>query len=135
MTILDKSGILATTVRSVKLVRIPEWDGEVYVRQITGLERDEMDMAGADPDTMGATRRSMGGFRAKCAIYFLSDAEGNRLFPALSDWEQLAQLHGNAIDRIVDEGRKFNGMTAESMDGLEKNSEPESNGDIGSGLP
>lgn len=127
---LDKNGILATARKAAKLVHIDEWGDDVYVRLITGLDRDELDYANVNFETNKVTKDSMIGARARACVIFLSDENGNRMFTGSNDWKQIGELFGPALDAIVDAGMEFNGMSKGSVEALEKNSEPES-GDTG----
>ncbi len=86
-------------------VEVPEWDGTVRVRGLTGTERDrfEFSMAAAknSPDAVNIRAALVG----RCII----DADGKRAFTD----KQIAKLgakSGAALDRCFDVVRRLSGM-------------------------
>lgn len=133
--ILDREAIRNKPKSATKQIHIPEWDADVFVRRISGMERDELEVEALDKRTMEPSVNTMIGYRAKCAAVFLSDESGNRLFSEPDDWKELRDMDGSAINRIAIEGRKFNGMTVKAIEDLEKNSETGPNDDTGLDSP
>lgn len=132
MSVLGRDDILAKPKSATKIVFIPEWNADVVVRRLTNYERDALELEAVDKRTMETTVNSATGYRAKCAAYFLSDENGERLFPDDKDWLKLRDMDGAAIHRIATEGRKFNGMTVQAIEEMEKNSESDQDGGSGS---
>lgn len=91
----------AASKRAVKEVEIPEIGGSVFVREVTAGEFDRVQRLCNKMDQEGTM------FRAACVVYFLSDADGNRIY---SDAEAnaLNGMNGKVIDRIFDAGFAFN---------------------------
>ncbi len=85
-------------------VYIAEWEGSVYVRALTGGERDELE------------RMLSKGSAGRAAIVALCtiDADGNRLF-SKDDIEKLAGKNGSALEKIVSAALRFNALTDEAF--------------------
>lgn len=131
MEALTKEQILGLDEKQVRLVEIPEMGISVYVRAISGGERDQFESEIVDQRTWKPTRNSMNGFRGKAASYFLSDAEGNRLFDKPNDWQKLSQKPASFLDRVLDAGKELNHMSDTSLEEAEKNSGNGQNADSG----
>ncbi|KKK73275.1 hypothetical protein LCGC14_2895450 [marine sediment metagenome] len=131
LPLLSREQILAQT--EVRMVRenVPEWGGSVYVRIVSGAERDRFE-ASTQNQTGGG--HNLVNFRARFAAMVLCDDKGDALFTP-ADVEALGKLSsgGAALDRIFDAGRHLNRMTAEDVEELTKNSEGGRNGSSGSG--
>mgnify|MGYP001354239450 CR=1 FL=1 len=81
-------------------VVIPEWKGSVYVRALTGAERDALERM-ISKDSVS---------RARIAVLSVVNAEGERLFTD-ADVDRLAGKHGGALERIVNASLRFNRLT------------------------
>ena len=118
MAALTKDEILGVSDIQVKLIQVPQWsDGdkpaEVYIRTITGAERDKLEDL--------AFKKQFDNYRARCASCFLSDGEGSPLFTP-TDVPKLAKKNAEALDLITDAGIAFNHMRQEDVDRAEGNS-------------
>src|SRR5215472_4426467 len=114
---LTKDSILAAAHLPVEEVHVPEWadangDDLVYVRGMTGAERDLWEMSlqverGGQmvPDTANAT--------AKALVRCISDAGGNRLFDD-RDANELGAQPSAALMRCWREARRLSGIGAEA---------------------
>lgn len=124
--ILSGEQILNAKDVRTELIQVPEWGGSVYVRVLTGGERDNFE---------AQIRRSKDGvpddIRARWAALIISDQDGNRLFSD-KQVEKLKQKSASALDRILSAGQRLNGMTNEDIEELEKNSESDQSDDSGS---
>jgi len=96
-------------------VYVPEWGGQVYVRVITGHERDRFELSVND-----GQRKNMVDIRARFVALVLSNESGERLF-ADSDIPKLTLKSASALDRVFGAGQILNGMTEEAVEGLAKN--------------
>ncbi len=117
MSILTREEMIqAGAPRKSESVHIPEWGGDVFVREITAGEYDVIQLAIYDAGKRGSNRE----FRARWVSAFLCDESGARLF---SDGEiaTIANMGAKAIDRIYEAGQKFNKL--DEADELEKNAE------------
>lgn len=116
---LTKETILtADDLPRVKVV-VPEWGGlEVYVRTMTGAERDRWEI-----ETVPARQKAKDhtNIRAMIAALTLCDEHGNLLFTQ-DDVEALGRKSAAALDRVVEAASKLNRFTDKDVEELEKNS-------------
>ena len=124
---LSRDQILASDDLPKELVPVPEWGGSVYVRTMTGTERDGVEAASIGNDW----RR---GFRARLAVATVCDEQGNALFTA-ADIEALGRKSSAALDRIFEVACRLNKLGAADVNELEKNSSAIHSGDSASALP
>lgn len=121
--VLTKDDILQAKDIEKELVEVPEWGGSVYVRGMTGEERDKFEagivqMRGKDQTL------NMVNIRAKLAGMTICDEEGKRLF---SDAEisKLAGKSAIALQRIFSVARRLSGIGDEDVkelaEGLKEN--------------
>ena len=102
-------------------------DEFVYVRQMTGRERDtfEQSLIKEVKDKEGnvtAYDRSLQDFRAKLAVCTLSNEKGESLLEP-GDYEQLSMSMSAArLEKIVNEAQKINKISEEDKEALTKNS-------------
>jgi len=111
---LDRDQILQQNDLIVVPIQIPEWKSTVYVRMMTGEERDIFE------ETTKA--KSLRDFRAKFAASVLCDKEGNLLFTK-DDIPLLTKKSASSLERILIAGTKLNKISDEDVDYLVKNLE------------
>jgi hypothetical protein len=109
---LSKEAIMTTVSCKVQELEVPEWGGTVYLRQISGAERDAFEAS-----VMG---NKLNNLRGRFAVLVLSDENGKRMFLD-SEANSVGEKNGKALDRVFEAGRKFNGMTDDDVAELEKN--------------
>jgi len=102
--ILSRDAILTANDLVMEAVKVPEWGGIVFVRCMTGRERDSFEAA---IDGGKGNKTSLVDFRARFASAVVCDQEGKRLF-SVNDIEALSQKSGAALDRIFDTGKRVN---------------------------
>lgn len=96
-------------------VHVPEWGGSVWVRMLTGAERDRFEMTVTDTQRVN--------FRARLVVMCACDERGIRLFHD-GDVLALGNQPAPALVRLADVALRLNKFTSEDVDELEKNSEP-----------
>jgi hypothetical protein len=101
-------------------VEVPEWSGEVYVRTMTGSERDAYEMR------MVADRESGGvagihDIRATLAALTVCSEDGAPIF-SLADIEALGRKSCAALDRVCEVAQRLNRLTAADIEELKKSS-------------
>ena len=114
MSALTAAQILAAAADPARLKReplaVPELGGTVYLRELTGQEREEW----------GAMYN--GDVRAKhrlaAATVWLSlvDEAGNRFYTDPADITKLAALPGRVIERMADVTLRLSGMKPDSVE-------------------
>jgi len=105
---LGRDDILAAKDEQVEEVDVPQWKGSVFVRTMTGKEREEFEERMAKSSAKG---------RAYLVAFTLCDETGARLF-ADADIEALQAKNGAALDRIARRALVVNGLaSAEELEG------------------
>ncbi len=115
---LSREEILGKRHGRVEEIKVPEWGGTVFVREITASERDAFEASSLDKK--GGAK--MVNIRARLAVLTLADSEGKRLFSD-GDVAALGELPASAMDRIFEASMRVNRLTKSDVDELEKNSE------------
>ena len=126
MQALDRSALLAATAIPREAVPLPELGGVVYVRGMTGSERDAFEVS----LVQGRGRKrevNLRNLRAKLVAYCTVDAQGVRLFTD-ADVEQLGQVRADVVNRIYTVAQRLSGITEEDADELGQPSSPASGG-------
>lgn len=109
---LTAAQILAASDIKTKPVDVPEWGGTVYVKTISGTERDKFE---------NLLNKDREGFRVKFIVTAACDEAGKPLFTS----EQVAALSeksGVAINRVFDAAWEVNYFSAEKVEELGKDS-------------
>ena len=113
---LTAESILNCNDSGIKKISVPEWGGDVFIRTMSGTERDSWEMyAGHQLEKKGNVN-----IRAKLAVITLCDESGKRLF-ADQQLDKLSSKNGKALDRVYSESLKLNKLTDEEVEQLEKN--------------
>jgi hypothetical protein len=125
MNILTKEAILAAEDLPRELVNVPEWGGEVYVRTMSGTDRDSFETSliarsdaesGADTGSVaGAGSTRMDNVRARLVALALCDTDGVRLFDD-ADIVALGRKSARALDRVFAVAQRLNGIGVEQAD-------------------
>ena len=107
---LSKTAILAA--KDTKLsdpVPVPEWGGDVFVKTLTGTERDAFEDAYAE--------NKMKAFRCRFLVLTLCDDKGQRLFED-ADVAELGKKSSVVINRLFEAAWKHNAFTNEAVESL-----------------
>ncbi len=100
-------------------------DEFVFVRQMTGRERDNFEQSLLKRVESGGKvtyEQSLSDFRAKLAVCTLCDENGNALLLP-GDYSQLSQnMSAAKLEKIVNEAQKLNKISEEDKEELVKNS-------------
>lgn len=130
MSELDKNAILSADDKKVEQVDVPEWGGHVHVRTLTGTERDAFESAFFSQNGT----QNLANIRSRLAVLTVCDARGKRLF-ADTDVVAVGKKSAAALDRVFGVAQRLNGLRAEDVKELEKNSEAAPSGASGSDSP
>jgi hypothetical protein len=128
MGVLSRDAILACNDRKSVAVEIPEWGGTVYVRVMSGADRDQFD---ALVTKDGVTRSEITSLLARLCI---ADEAGAPLFRD-EDIAVLAQKSAAVLDRIFDVATKLNATSGEAIDEMGKDSAGTASGATPSSSP
>lgn len=108
---------LAQRPRQVRAVAAPELGGEIFIRTLTGEERERLENAARlDEEKESPTQR------ARVVQATVCDEAGNLMFPIESDIRFINTLPWTLLKRIAAEANSFNGLTAEAYAEAEKKS-------------
>lgn len=110
---LTAAEIFAKDDLELERIDIPEWDGCVYVRVMTGIDRDLFDKRREDNQP----------FRAWLLSRCVTDETGKPLFNQ-TDGREMSQIgakSGKAIDRIIAKLLELNALDGDAVDELAGN--------------
>jgi hypothetical protein len=115
---LTKDAIFAADDLPREKVSVPEWGGHVYVRSMTGTERDAFE----ESINAGGELKNFANFRARLAVLTVVDAEGKRLFDD-KDVKALGKKSAAALTRVFNAATKLSGLSTADVAELAKNSD------------
>lgn len=118
--ILKRDAILATEDLKKELVKVPEWGGEVYVRCMTGTERDAFESEAYNVKGKNV-EINKDNFRSRLLVRVLVDEKGERLFSD-QDVSALGAKSAKTLDRLFTVAMKVNGLSKDDVEDLTKNS-------------
>lgn len=108
--------ILAADDSKLLPLDIPEWNCKVWIRTISGIERDSFEaMVAGNKGKMDLTN-----VRARLAVLCVADESGKRLFED-KDAIALGSKSASALDAIFEAGMTHNKMHKADVDDLVKN--------------
>jgi len=113
---LSAEDILSSKDDSLEKVSVPEWGGDVFVRTMTGGERDSWELYASKQ----MERANNVNIRAKLACLCLCDENGKRLFGD-GQVDALGKKSAKALDRVYSAALELNKLTDEDIEQLEKN--------------
>jgi len=120
---LTKKQILSADDLPKEKVEVPEWGGHVFVRTLTGAERDRFEQTLLDGKNV-----NMANVRARLVVLTAIGDDGKRIF-ADTDANALGEKSASALDRVYGVAQRLNGLTAADVEDLAKNSGTDLSGD------
>lgn len=123
----SRDDILQASDLATEEIYVPEWNGWVRVRAITGSERDAYE-ASLVQRKGKKTELNPSNMRAKLIALSVVDEEGRRLFTD-TDVEALGKKSGAALDRVFAVAQRLSGLRDEDMEELAGNSGSDQSGD------
>jgi hypothetical protein len=115
---LSRDEILSSNELLKKEVRVPEWKGTVFVREMSGAERDAYEAS-----LYRDKEASLQNARAKLAVRCICDANGSLMFGE-QDIAALGEKSSRALDRIGRAAQKLNGLSDKGLEDMVAFSEP-----------
>ena len=117
--LLTKDTILKAEDSKLQKIEVPEWGGHVFVRNMSGAERDDFEAETyvTKGKNVEFNRRNL---RARMLVKTLCDESGTPMFTT-KDIDALGKKSAKALDRCFSTAQKLNGMTADDVDELTKN--------------
>ena len=116
MALLTKQEILNIQDIEIEQVDVIEWGGHVFVKGMSGLERDTFEASIVQQRGKDA-KVNMVNIRAKLAAQTICDEEGVRIFTE-KDVHALGKKSANALQRVFDVAQKLSGITGDDVDEL-----------------
>lgn len=119
---LDRESIIKRRPLKTEKIHVDEWGGDVYVREMTGAERDWLDARMYDKASQDISLLNVPNYRAAIASLVLCDESGKRLFTE-HDIPLLSGCSASSLEIVMKAGVRVNGMLAEAVEEAEKNFE------------
>ena len=113
---LSRNQILEANDLPKKEVKVPEWNGSVFIRTLTGEERDRFE---ADYAEM-KEKKAIGNFRAKFLALAICDEEGKPLFTQ-EDVNSLGKKSARALQRLFNIATTMSGIGEKDLEEMVKN--------------
>ncbi len=114
--ILDRTSLLAAIRAStpkMESVDVPEWGGAVFVRVMSGTERDAFEEI--------HSKQLYRGFRARLAVATVCDDKGDLVFTP-SDLAEVGDVDVVTLDRITEVATRLNGLRKAEAQALDSGS-------------
>ncbi len=105
----------------IESLDVPEWGGMLYVKGMTGTERDRFEASIIDKPGKNA-RVKMDNIRAKLCAETICDEQGVKLFTP-GDIKKLGEKSAAALQRVFDVAQRLSGITEEDIDELAEDME------------
>ena len=116
MNVLNKDAILEAQDIETEEVAVPEWGGAVYVKGMTGTERDSFEASIVQQRGKNASV-NMANIRAKLAAWTICDEKGERLFTD-KDAVKLGKKSASALQRVFDVAQRLSGISGDDVEEL-----------------
>ena len=113
---LSKKDIEDVQDLKTETLHVPEWGGDVMIRELSGHARSEYEKQITNKDGS----QNLTNWRAKMVMLSLVDEKGRQMFNE-AEVMKLGKKSANALDRIVNAALALNEMAAESVEELAKN--------------
>ena len=120
MGMLTKETILKADDLKREQVEVPEWGGHVFVRTMTGLERDRFEQFILDSRSSDQ-KTNLQNVRARLCSLTMCDEAGKRLFSDDAEMLALGQKSAAALDRVFSVAQKLNHIGKQDVEELAKN--------------
>lgn len=121
MGILTREQILAAEDLPKETVPVPEWGGDVIVRSMTAVERDDLEAhflseRAKSKEGVDAVRN----FRARTLVLCIVDESGKRLFEKPEDVDALGRKNAAVISRLFGVVERVNGLSETAVGDIAK---------------
>ena len=113
---LTRDDILNADDIKTEKVEVPEWGGDVFIRTMSGAERDDF-----EGSLIRGKKTNLANIRAKLCALVAVDADRKRLFSE-KDISALGRKSAKALDRVFSAAQKLNGISSEDVEDMVKNS-------------
>lgn len=110
MSVLTRDAVLTAQDLPLEKVDVPEWGGSVYVRGMSGVDRDSFEQS-----LMVGGEFSSVNVRAKIVVRTACDENGQRIFTD-ADADAVGARNAAALTRIYEAGQRLSGMGAGALE-------------------
>ncbi len=131
MNCLTKENIFKSEDAKKEWVDIPEWAGGLYVKVMSGEERDAFETAMFKTNDMDNFIRNFDNMRARLIAFTAVDEDGEQIFDPILKYDVQGKLFGDVaelgkkssiiLDRIYVVAQKLNKLRKEDIEDLTKN--------------
>lgn len=119
---LSRDDVLGAQDIDIEEIEVPEWGGTVFVKGMTGKEREQFEKGYSD---------TKGNIRAKLVSMTICDKDGVLLF-SLEDVEKLGSKSASALIRIFDVARRLSRIGKDENENISEEMETNPSGDSAS---
>lgn len=116
--ILSAADIFAVDDFESKKIYVPQWKGSVYIKTMSGTERDAFESSTVKVGKDGKQEQDMVNFRARFLSNVLTDADGVKLFKNAREVVMLGQKAVPALDLLFKEAQELNSMSKDDVEKL-----------------
>lgn len=106
---LNKAKILAANDTKLEKVAVPEWGDDVYIKTLSGTERDQFEDA--------YSSEKMKNFRSRFLVLTLCDESGVRLFTD-TEIDLIGSKRADIINRLFDRAWALNAFREADVEAL-----------------
>lgn len=114
---LTADAIFSAVDMKVEPVDVPEWGGKIYVRRLTGRERDEFEQLMQDR-RQGRNALKVQGVIAKTVVLAACTAGGTKLFQGKDAEGKLNEKACAPLMRIFDAAMSISGMKEDDIENI-----------------
>lgn len=114
--LLNRDMILQADDLRKELLEVPEWGGSVYVRGMTGTERDKLESSMLEQRGK-SQKMNLANVRARMAAMTLCDETGKLLFTE-ADVRALGTKSAAALQRVFEAAQRLSGLTQQDIDDI-----------------
>ena len=130
--ILTRDDILGADDINLEQVEVPEWGGVVYVKPLSGIQRDRLENAAHKRTRKGVM--DVQNLKVQFVIASVVDSDGSQIFTP-SDAKDLNQKNARPIDALFQVVQRLSGLSDEDVEELVGNFGSGRSIDSGSVLP
>ena len=137
--VLTKNDIFKVEDIVKEYVDIPEWNGGVYIKVLSGEERDSFEEGMFKSNDMGDFTRNLENMRAKLIAFAAVDVNNKSIFDSTLKYDIQGKLYGDiadlgkkssiVLDRMYIVAQRLNKLRKEDIEDLTKNSLPDQSED------
>lgn len=113
---------------TTRSVNVPAWGTTVYVRNMTGIERDQYEAMLIEKKDLSMTEKMLN-MRSWLVCLCVVDENGDRVFKT-DDIDAISKKAATALDTVVEVAQEVNALRSSDLDEIEGNSEASGDDDF-----